>query len=80
MARETTKAQGELDEYMMKKWDHKNNRVVDWLLGACLITRRSALSEVGLLDTRYFCMWKILIGAAALCKNNGKYGTWRKWS
>ncbi len=51
---ETIKAQGELDEYMMKKWDHKNNRVVDWLLGACLITRRSALSEVGLLDTRYF--------------------------
>lgn len=47
-------ARRQLNQYLMKNWDHQTNRAVDWLLGACLIVRRSALGQVGLLDERYF--------------------------
>ncbi len=43
-----------LKHYQMEDWDHRSNRPVDWLLGACLLARRSALERVGLLDERYF--------------------------
>ena len=38
----------------MKDWDHKANRSVDWIYGACLIVRKEFLKKVGLLDERYF--------------------------
>lgn len=41
-------------DYQMMAWDHATNQPVAWLLGACLIARRAALSEVGYLDERYF--------------------------
>ncbi|HBV33234.1 TPA: glycosyltransferase family 2 protein [Patescibacteria group bacterium] len=47
-------ARKQLTKYLMEDWDHKQNRTVDWLLGACLIVRREALQKVGLLDERYF--------------------------
>lgn len=40
--------------YQMLDWDHKESGPVDWLLGACLIARRRAVAEVGLMDERYF--------------------------
>ncbi len=43
-----------LKDYQMMSWDHKDSREVDWLLGACLLVRRQALTEVGLMDERYF--------------------------
>ncbi len=43
-----------LREYQMMDWDHKESRTVDWMLGACLIARRTAIDQVGLLDERYF--------------------------
>jgi GT2 family glycosyltransferase len=43
-----------LKHYQMLDWDHKNNKTVDWLLGACLIVRAQAMQKVGLLDERYF--------------------------
>lgn len=48
------RAQKALTRYLMLDWDHKDNRPVDWLLGACLIIRREALEQVGFLDERYF--------------------------
>ncbi len=40
--------------YPMHIWDLKKPREVDALLGACLMVRRRALDEVGLLDDQYF--------------------------
>ncbi len=40
--------------YLMDDYDHETTRDVDWLLGAVLTVRRSALDKVGLLDDRFF--------------------------
>ena len=40
--------------YRMEEWDTSEQRVVDVLLGACIVVRRSVLEEIGLLDERYF--------------------------
>ncbi|MEK9152955.1 MAG: glycosyltransferase family 2 protein [Patescibacteria group bacterium] len=43
-----------LSYYLMDDFDHGQSRDVDWLLGAVLLVRRSAMDKVGLLDERYF--------------------------
>jgi hypothetical protein len=43
-----------LTEHMMEEWDHATSRPVDWLLSACLLVRRQAVDEVGLMDDAYF--------------------------
>ncbi|MBI4457435.1 glycosyltransferase family 2 protein [Candidatus Uhrbacteria bacterium] len=43
-----------LSRYLMDDFDHRETREVDWLLGAVLLVRRSAIDKVGLLDERYF--------------------------
>ncbi len=40
--------------YSMDEWDSTTPRQVDTLLGACMMIRREALSEEGLLDERFF--------------------------
>lgn len=40
--------------YLMQDWDHNDNRLVDWVLGGCMMIRRSALLEVGYLDEGFF--------------------------
>ena len=40
-------------EYMTY-WDHRDSRSVESLLGACMMARRTALDEVGLLDENQF--------------------------
>lgn len=42
------------DWYLYKDWDHLTIRKVDWALGACLLIRREAIENIGLLDERYF--------------------------
>lgn len=43
-----------LTRHMMEDWDHASNRPVDWLLSACLLVRREAVDEIGLMDDAYF--------------------------
>jgi GT2 family glycosyltransferase len=40
--------------HLMKDLSPDGPREVDWLLGACLFVRRSAINDVGLLDEGYF--------------------------
>jgi len=43
-----------LARYLMRDFDHLKSREVDWLSGACMIARREALADVGLMDERFF--------------------------
>lgn len=43
-----------LRRYLMTDWDHSHNKPVDWVLGACMLVRRSALDKVGSMDERFF--------------------------
>jgi len=40
--------------YLLLDWDHASVRSVDWLSGACMMVRRSAIEEVGPMDEAYF--------------------------
>lgn len=44
----------ERDRYLMLDFDHKKTKQVDWLIGAALMMRKSALDKIGLLDERFF--------------------------
>jgi GT2 family glycosyltransferase len=41
-------------ETEMADWDHNSVREVDYVIGACQVIRRAALTDVGLLDERIF--------------------------
>ncbi|MCK4548632.1 MAG: glycosyltransferase [Candidatus Krumholzibacteria bacterium] len=43
-----------LREHLMSDYDHTKARQVDWIIGACMIVRREAVAEVGLMDERFF--------------------------
>ncbi|MBU1148901.1 glycosyltransferase family 2 protein [Patescibacteria group bacterium] len=47
-------AQKLLKRFLMIDWEHRDAKQVDWLLGACLFTKREAINKVGLLDERFF--------------------------
>lgn len=40
-------------DHLMSNWDHNATIEVDWLLGACLMIRRQAILEVGLVDENF---------------------------
>ncbi|MCK4326613.1 glycosyltransferase family 2 protein [bacterium] len=40
--------------YLLSDWDHNQIREVDWVSGACMMVRRQALDNIGLLDERFF--------------------------
>jgi len=44
--------------HLMTDWDHNEIRSVDWILGACHIIRREALSDIGQLNQRFFYLYE----------------------
>ena len=40
--------------HLMLDWDHQSTREVDWCIGGCLMVRREAAADVGLMDERFF--------------------------
>ncbi len=43
-----------VDRFLMRDYDKREPRDVDWVLGSCLFIRMRALREVGMFDERYF--------------------------
>lgn len=58
--------------YGMSRWNRDTPREVEVIKGACLMLRREALDQVGLLDTRYFMYTE----EVDLCHRLGRAG-WR---
>ncbi len=47
-------AKRHLDWFSMRDFDHKDIRDVGWLMGSALMTKRSAVEKVGLLDEKFW--------------------------
>lgn len=47
-----------LKRYLMLDWDHNSIQPVDWILGAVMLIRRTALDQVGGMDERYFAYYE----------------------
>lgn len=43
-----------LEDFLMKDWDRKTMRDVDWVQGSAMMTRKEILDKVGLMDERFF--------------------------
>jgi GT2 family glycosyltransferase len=50
----TKYGQKELSYSQMKDWDRASSRDVDWLMSSCILLRKKALDDTGLLDERFF--------------------------
>jgi GT2 family glycosyltransferase len=61
---------GPVDRYLMRDWNHGEGRVVDWVMGACMLLRRKAVEEVGLLDEKFFMYYEDI----DLCYRMGQKG------
>ena len=46
-------AKRHLDDFLMRDFDHKSIREVDWIMGSAILTRREAIDRVGLFDERF---------------------------
>ncbi len=53
-----------ISNYLMTDFSHNETRAVDWILGACMMVRRSAVDKVGLLDEDLF----LYFGDVAWCR------------
>lgn len=53
-------AKKKLDYYLMADWNHQSSRPIDWLFGAFLLLRKSALDKIGLFDERFFMYFEDL--------------------
>jgi GT2 family glycosyltransferase len=47
-----------LARYLLTGWNHDSVREVDWCLGSCLLVRRRAIDDIGLMDDRYFLYYE----------------------
>ena len=43
-----------LDWFLMKDYDHKSPKEVDWLMGSALMMSKKAIEKVGMMDSRFF--------------------------
>lgn len=43
-----------ISAFLMKDFDHKAIRDVDWLMGACLMVRRDVVKKIGGMDEQFF--------------------------
>ena len=43
-----------VSRHLMRDFDHRSQRPVDWILGGCMLVRRDAIARVGAMDERFF--------------------------
>ncbi|MBK8166507.1 MAG: glycosyltransferase [bacterium] len=43
-----------VQRHLMRDFDHRSSRPVDWVLGGCVLARRTALDRCGPMDERFF--------------------------
>lgn len=48
------RGQKTLSNFTMKSWDHSCSREVAWILGSCMLVRKAAIENVGIMDERFF--------------------------
>lgn len=63
-------AQRLLSKYLMLDWNHDVTQTVDWILGAVMLIRRSALDQVGGMDERFFAYFEDV----DLCRQMWQHG------
>ncbi|MCK4328940.1 glycosyltransferase family 2 protein [candidate division WOR-3 bacterium] len=56
--------------YLLTDLDHTKQQEVDWVMGACIMTRKSTLEEIGLLDEKFF----LFVEDADLCYRLKEHG------
>lgn len=54
MLGKTKKGKETVAKFLMKDYNHTENKNVNWLMGACLIVRSSVVKKIGGMDERYF--------------------------
>jgi GT2 family glycosyltransferase len=50
----TSHGKKRIAHFLMHDYDHGRARDVDWVIGGCMLVRRAAIEQVGLLDERFF--------------------------
>lgn len=63
-------AQRFLKRYLMLDWDHNAVQPVDWILGAVMLIRRTALEKIGGMDERFFAYYEDI----DLCRQMWQHG------
>lgn len=43
-----------LDKFLIRDWDRKSIREIDWVQGSAIMVKKEAIEKVGLLDERFF--------------------------
>lgn len=46
------------NQYMMKEFDHKSEKSVDQIMGACMLFKQNVIKNVGLLDENFFIFYE----------------------
>jgi len=61
-----------LNEFLIKDWDRKSIRDVDWVQGSAMMVRQTAVEKVGLFDKRFFMYFEDADWCRRFWQNNYK--------